>query len=174
MHPRRGEKIQGGVAAIVVKINRVPGQPDQRGFCVVHDDGSRIDFGAYKCFEKSEPQENFKRYFNELSDAGRFAIRLVTAAIKQRAFDNPPVFCAVSGIELTWREAAVDHAPPWQFKKIVTAWYKLQPSPPVLIDRQVYREFAENDAKSFCEFHDARAILRIVHHKENSRLGSGA
>lgn len=170
MHPHRDDKLRRGCAAIVVGINKVPGQRAQRGFYVVGDDGTRTEFSIYAPFTGAN------RLW-DVTDAARRAVGDAVLAFKNSAFAAGPVRCAATGVILEWGDAHVHHAGEWPFSPIVREWVAARGGLDaiVLIDMRIWKELSPDDRASFVAFHDARAVLRIIHKRENSRLGaSGA
>jgi hypothetical protein len=166
-HPAAEEKLSGGCKAIVTRINKLEGMPAQRGFWIVRDDNTEIDFSIHVPFKSTEVQ----RKKDQLHWAAREAVRPSVQAFKQKNFQrNKTVQCAISGVAVTWTEAQVHHAPPWPFIRIVTEWLTQKKVTPVVIDLGITKALEDKD--EFIKFHDARAVLQIVHQRENARLGA--
>lgn len=162
-HTHSEEKLRGGLKAVRIRRNKIPGQKvQQRTLYVVHDDNSETEFSAYNPLWAAGSRRD-----TGIKTAARLVIEPERLACKNAAFNSPPVFCAATNVELTWETAHVDHDAPWPFRKILAAWLETLPEPPVLIDRKVYWEMQPEDAASFRAFHNARARLRVIHIKEN-------
>lgn len=162
-HPRADEKLSGGCKAIRVVLNKIPGQSDiQRGLTVVHDDNSTTEFSVYVLFHTDR--------WGGIKEACRESVKPSTAPVKHRAFaSGKPVYCAQTGVLLTWETARVDHDAPWPFRRIFKEWMDGRAwKRPKLVDHGTYRLLAPPDLEDFREFHDARAKLRVVHYIPNS------
>jgi hypothetical protein len=160
LHPGREEKLSGGCHAIVVRKNH-HGNHTERCFYIVRDDGSEIDFGAYRLFDKSPTWTLQKR----LNSAARHAVGDSIKRHKLRYFaEGDTATCEITGRTITWDEADVHHAGAWTFKRILDVWLEGRSTIPDVVDvNGVQPTFKPDDAEAFVAFHDARAILQIVH-----------
>ena len=169
LHPRAIEKLQGGCRAIVVRVNKLDGMPPQRGFWIERDDGTGIDFSIYVPFQSEEQTKK-----SNIAWAAREAVRKSVQAYKKNYFAvTQNVSCEITGESLSWDDAVVHHSGDWAFSKILSAWIQSRGSDPMLIDGGITKVMVEDDARDFCDFHDARAILQVVHKRINSSLGAG-
>lgn len=167
LHPRATEKIGCGIASIKVIINS---EWKQRCFDLERVDGSHTDFSYLRCLSGKTPYRDF-------CEACRFAVAADVLAFKRKAFGNCSTMnCAISGDLVSAHHCHVDHAPPWQFRKIVEAF---------IADKQLCIEavaltgdedgstrtrFASEDmAHAFRTFHNERAYLRITTPQANLR-----
>lgn len=170
LHYQRDEKLAGGCVAIVIRTNKVPNQPPQRGFYVVHDDGSETEFSIYVPF--ATPAQLRRYALLDVRDACRRAISDQVAEFKRLAFSSQPVVvCAATGVVLSWDDAVVDHYGEWPFSRIVDVWLEDRDYPE-LIDRKIFKELLVDDGTDFVRFHNEKARLRIIHRRENSRVGA--
>jgi hypothetical protein len=154
LHPEREEEI--------------PGMPPTRGFHIVRKDGSTIDFSIYTPFESET-----RRRLNNIGFAARQAVRDITNSFKSRRFgDSETAPCELTGNALRWDDAVVDHAGEWPFSRILTEWIERRGAEPPLVDRGLYGEFEPDAARDFCEFHNERAKLRLIHKMLNCSIGA--
>jgi hypothetical protein len=166
IHPSAAEKLAGGCVSIGIRTNKVAGQKEQRGFYIVHDDRSETEFSIFAPFRSVE-----QRRWLDLNAAARSAVLEITSTFKRIAFSGQDkVPCVVTGEMLSWGDAAVDHYGEWSFFRILSEW--LIGREIVLIDHRIQREFNDSDKSDFIKFHNERALLRVIHKKENSRRGS--
>jgi hypothetical protein len=168
LHPVADEKLAGGCKAIVVRINKLPGMPPQRGFWIIHDDGTEIDFSIYVPFKNAN-----QRKVDQLAWAAREAVRSEIEQFKRLQFrQRKTIPCQITGRLVTWDEAHVHHAGEWPFVRILTEWIASRSAPPTIIDLGITKALADEDAVEFLKFHNSRATLQVVHQIENARIGS--
>jgi hypothetical protein len=168
---RRRRQLAGGCVGIRVQWNKPDGFPRTRGFHVVRPDGSTADFSIY-C-GAFEPSTESKRRWANITQAARFAVRETVQAYKRDYFgggDFAP--CELTGIISHWDDAAVDHAPPWPFRRILNDWMPAQDDGPQIIERQFGWELLPIERANFRIFHDKRARLRVIDKTQNMRLGA--
>jgi hypothetical protein len=157
MHPQRDDKLANGCAAIVVKIAE---GYTTRCLAVVGEDWAveefswRVALGIVPCTPS-------------LAAAGRIAVADRVERFRSKSFAGGPVHCATCGAAVGSEDAHVDHAPPWTFAAIVEAFAEAHPG--VKLAHQGTRDVFTNEAEAelFRQFHDERAVLRIVHKREN-------
>lgn len=168
-HPSFIEKTLKGVDALTVREVEFRPGIIQRCFFIVHPDGSATDFSFLVALGMAPSGPT-------LAAAARHAVYPGMHAFKMRHFgtaDTAP--CSISGEPVSFKDAHVDHAPPWQFSKIVEAFAKEHGVPEVVDQDGVRIVFAdEQDAQRFVSFHDERAALRVVSAKINMSMGSRA
>lgn len=102
-HPDAAQKTGPGIACITV--GTVPGHPNTRGFTVHRTDGSSTDFSWPECITETPHR-------TRVLTAMREAVAGQVIAFKQAESDAGRLHCAVTGAELTWDDAEVDHMPP--------------------------------------------------------------
>lgn len=66
-----------------------------------------------------------------------------------------------------WDDAHIHHDEPWPFDRIHKEWIGQRGGHPTLVESGEYSigYMMPEDAAEFAAFHDARAILRVVHKK---------
>lgn len=156
-HPNYEEKWGSGVDFFVVDQKR-------GGLQFVRKDGSFSIFSFLKCARGKEG--TLKQLF---SRAARWAVRGSIVAFRNEMFiDSLAVPSAISGQLVRVEDCHIDHADP-PFRQILDEfcethdWAGME-----LVDQTFGKAFAhEEDAKTFCKFHDARAVLQVVTAKEN-------
>lgn len=169
MHPSFPEKTAKGIGALTVR--QVEFRPGiiQRCFFILHTDGTATDFSFLVALGMAPSGPT-------LAAAARHAVYPGMHSFKMQHFgtaDTAP--CAISGEPIPFKDAHVDHAPPWQFAKIVQAFAQEHGVPEVVDQDGVRIVFAnDQDAERFVAFHDERASLRVVSAKINMSMGSRA
>jgi hypothetical protein len=154
------EKLAGRtIKAIIVRENQY-NRHSERCFYIVRDDGSEIDFGAYVPFKTPDQKLKYK-----LNSAMRRAIDPIMMQYKKNYFAGKDVaLCEISGKTINWDNSDVHHADVWSFKRIGNTWLKARNTLPNLIDVNGIMPTLElADATDFVAFHNARAILQVVH-----------
>jgi hypothetical protein len=157
MHPQRDDKLARGCAAIVVVIAE---GFTTRCLAVVGDEGTaeefswRVALGIVPCTPS-------------LAAACRTAVAETVARFRTESFARGPVRCATSGAGVESETAHVDHAPPWTFAAIVDAFSAAHPDLKPIHQGTMDVFATDAEAELFRRFHDARAVLRIVHRREN-------
>lgn len=161
-HPRANEKIGCGVRDIRVETNRT--WRAQRYFRLCRVDGTSTDFSFLKCIRRHSATSDFK-------SACRAAIREQILAFKSAFFREhrdgcDTVRCAISGAEVGFYDAHVDHEPPWTFDAIVASFipeHGLVLSQVRFLRDSFGVQFADPTLKeAFGAFHRQRAQLRVV------------
>lgn len=157
LHPQADYFRRNGVAGVCVKAAE---GYSTRCFAVIGHDGSREEFSFRVALGISKCQPF-------LGAAARNLLSEQMLEFKRAAFARGPVLCATSGIELSMRDAHVDHAPPWTFDAITREFDRLHPG--VALRHEGTKDFFahEDDAMAFRALHDLKAVLRIVHRREN-------
>lgn len=156
-HPNYEEKWGAGVDFFVVDQKR-------GGLQFVRNDGSSSVFSFLKCARAREasPRQLFAR-------AARWSVRQSIVRFRDEQFRGKlEIPSAISGEPVCIEDCHVDHADP-PFSQIVEEFCKTRDWAAIeLADEVLGKAFAhEADAKSFREFHDARAVLQVVTAKEN-------
>ena len=161
-HPNAKNKIRDGIFNICVRI--VPPWKKNKGFYVVYADGTREDFSYLKCFSKPSPLQDFKK-------ACRSAVVDSVLDFKRKFFMEATPTCAITGRTITPDCCHVDHAPPWTFDKIASAFMEEKRGLEFTIDdsRPDRRFLLPAVADLFRKFHDARAVLRMTSPEANLR-----
>jgi hypothetical protein len=118
-----------------------------------------------------------------LTRAGRAAVLPSVLAYRHARFDASVATCDKTGVPLTADEAAVDHADPWPFARILAEFLAtLADVPEVRLGHRfdgdvchVEHSFADPAvAVAFRDFHDRVARLRLLHRSVNGpRAASG-
>lgn len=168
-HPAAAEKSAKGVRGFTVrKIEFRPGIV-QRCFFIRHPDGSETDFSFMVALGLAPCGPT-------VAAAGRHAIAPAVHEFKQKQFNGADYAeCAVTAERVGFREAHVDHAPPWQFSRIVTDFVHHHGIPPLHDEEGLRTVFSDQaDSERFVAFHDARAVLRVVSAKANMSMGDRA
>jgi hypothetical protein len=167
-HPEASFKVGCGVRHFDVHVNSWGG----RTFWLVRLDGTETDFSFVSCVSPPAPRQDFVK-------ACRTAVVPVVLAFKNKVFDNvDSVTCPVTGETVVRETAHIDHAPPWTFEAIVSAFIAELIAGRGPID---YSSFVEptrdgetvtrfihpETADRFIEFHNARAALRATSRRAN-------
>jgi hypothetical protein len=162
LHPESDKKVGVGVMYFEVRDNDWGG----RTFWIVRKDLSETDFSFLKCLSEPTPMQNFR-------SACRRAVVEDILSFKRSMFTPfDVVFCPVTGEDLVWDTAHVDHAPPYTFDAIAREFAATRKDitddvePSHDGDLTTYFKDAET-ARVFREFHNARAKLRVVSIKAN-------
>lgn len=173
MHPDFESKSAGSITAIAPFKNDYNGH-GSRGFHVIHTNGTRSVFSYRVALGMTPPDP-------QPHQAARAAVADSILAFKKRCFaDSDFVACAVSGRLLNYSEVHVDHHP-LTFAEIFREFCATYGTP-IAVDTEVHcprgasvgvRFKDEGAISAFREFHDDRAILRLVsaevNLKENHR-----
>lgn len=159
LHPSAKEKLAGGCVTIEVRLNP-PYKSKDRGFWIVHEDGSTIDF-SYKIALSGKRHSDDRH----LVQACRSAIRAVVSSYKRDRFNGRAMaLCEMTGEAMSWDEAIVHHHGEWPFKRIASEWLaqcQVLPRVFVALLDVVFDDVKE--ANDFLRFHNDRAQLRLVH-----------
>lgn len=170
MHPSCGEKLNGYKLEDVKLLVREVSEPfASRCFFLIRPDGSMIDWSYLVCFGRA-PHLPMGVPIDRIEEASRRAVDPDVFAYKQMRYAGAEVIaCDETGEPVLFREAHVDHAEPWPFAAILKA-FLAEHGPCALHDMGLYLVFADPaDAQAFREFHNARAVLRLVHRDVNLR-----
>lgn len=165
-HPSAQEKIQGGVEYLYVGNDEHGG----RCFHIKHPDGTSEAFS----FLKSISGESSG--LSKFDKAARKAVEEDTSSHKRKYFgEEPTAVCELTGVDLMWAGAHVDHAPPNYFSTIVSSFlteYGVDPSTEGYTSKTGYGcEFTNPKlAECFREFHNSRAKLRVICKKKNMAM----
>lgn len=166
-HPSAPEKAPAGVVAHLVR--RIEYRPGiwQRCFFAVRPDGSEVDW-SYRVALGVAPAGP------TLEEAAREAVSEQVAAYKAMRFGSRDCMpCDLTGKDVAFPNAHVDHAPPWPFVEILRAFVLEGGAPRLLPVEPWGTAFADPaDRARFLAFHDACATLRILDGKVN--IGRGA
>jgi len=164
-HEHCAAKVGAGIRGVVVRDN----EWNKRTFWIVRVDGTETDFSFNSCMTPPTPAQQFRK-------ACRTAVVPDVLAFKNAVFDRQPlVTCPVSGETVTRDTAHIDHAGPWPFESIATAFATTFSSLDRLItptrDGDVTTTFANDEhAAAFRAFHNELASLRVVSAKANLSL----
>jgi len=169
-HRESASKIGCGILDFFVRL-----QPAyrNRGFYLRRVDGSITDFSFESCIKPPTRRSEVMRGL-------RAAVQDQTGDFKQRAFArDTPVRCAVSGVEIAFADAHVDHAPPNTFVRIADDFLASRGlsvddvpiNPTTDMDVRTYITDSEI-VQAFSDFHRARARLRIL--SASANLSQGA
>lgn len=164
-HPRRAEKAD--TERPRMRVARSTWENDQ--FQVQHSDGRWIAW-SYRSAMHGLTRGSNGYALSEFTKGCRVAVRGETLGAKRVAFgDALTATCAVSGQSISWEDAHVDHAPPWEFARIVSEFLRESQ-----IDLESFRvvegRLPDDIAARFATYHNARAILRVVHKDVNCGL----
>lgn len=162
-HPSRDEKVGAGIAAFtVMREERYGGQC----FGVRRVDGTCAHFSFYECITASSHRA-------KVLSAARAAVDDDVADFRARVFGgnrNAVVSCAVTGVEISWDGAHVDHAPP-TFLELVDSWRGTRAWDDIPVadngDTRVGSDLLPADRESFLLHHRRHARLRMVSIKAN-------
>ena len=146
-------------------IARADIEPRRNGRCIVltRVDGSRIALHKDRCIDESE--------YDRFSQACRCAAFDSAQAWRRERFAADPMpTCALTGVALSPETADADHVLPWTFATIARAFHGRHGLPPTRAkspdyDCPVFADPAIDPL--FRAFHDARAVLRLVHRDVN-------
>lgn len=161
LHPRHDLYETMGIKGFA--IVPVPAYADL-GFGVVLANGWTDLFSYRVCL-------GMKPLRSKVLSALRTAVAPQTQAWKH---DHYPIKCAISGVDLAWEDYHVDHAPPWEFKNIVAAFFNDEAEllSVELVDAPsgVGQVLADSDLeRRWAAFHEERAQYRALHWRENLR-----
>lgn len=155
-------KLKYGCSAIVVRVNKIPGMPAQRGFWIIGDKGEATDFSIYVAMRNEE--QNFKANHTW---AARSAVQASIERYKRGYFRGHGDFapCEVSGRITLWSDAHVHHDGYWSFDRIHKEWIRQRGGHPNLIEsgELSITLMSPDDAAEFEAFHNELALLRVVH-----------
>lgn len=163
-HPDVEEKIGAGVASFYIgtPLFRV------RGFLLRRVDGTQTDFSFLHCITPRTNRADF------VAACRRAIADQVVAAREAQFGSDSQLLCPILGIHVTRESSHVDHAPPWTFDVIVDAFVTAEDLDP---DRVGVGGFGDGETERvltdvallarWCEFHRARATLRVVSKKAN-------
>lgn len=166
-HPWAASKVGVGIEGVVVACSDV-GTPC---FFALRIDGTRASF-SYKTCVCGDPSR-----FTDFSLACRRVVAGDVLEFKRRASQDG-LRSEISGADLSWDDAQVDHAPPATFSALVSSFVR---SLGLDLSAVRYRtgagvfgsEFAdERIAEAFLDWHRSRARLRIVSARENAETAA--
>ena len=169
-HPSAIEKIGCGINYYEIRENPFG---RARGFWLVRHDGSETSFSYRVCLNGKRVDRT-----GQLLKACRDAVAPICHQYKLAYFHGEEyAICEESGTEISWREAVVDHAGDWPFRRIADEWMTLLGDKywclPIVEPSAGIKQFEdESVSQQFAAFHNERAQLRIIHRDINSRLGS--
>ena len=158
-HPRKESKLGGGITAIWCDL--APEIPS-KCFYVRRVDGTTIDIAWTRCLNKPDRRADVLRIM-------RRAVMEQIVAFKTKTFSNLETTpSAISSLPLKWNEVHVDHHNP-SFLVLAEKWRNGQPWDNFQLDlTENLGKFAnELDRKSWCDYHEKNANLRIISIKEN-------
>jgi hypothetical protein len=163
-HPHGTEKIGCGVRSIDIREHLWRDRFRQRGFYIVRTDGSTVAFSYLACFRDHDRQAQL-----DVFEACRHAVDPSVLLFRGEAFASGYAPCAETGRALQSEEAHIDHAEPWPFRRLVSAWLATLPEPPAVdpSDDLVTRFADPEVTRAFRAFHDARAVLRVLDKRVN-------
>ena len=121
-HPEEREKRGIGVKDIVIRITRIPGYRQTKGFWIRRLDGTEIDFSYEQCLKRVR-----RSFVDELRSACRYESVPELLAAKKRCFEEvnggtDRVLCELSGRRIRWDECELDHVLPHSFEVIFQSW----------------------------------------------------
>jgi len=156
-----------------------PGRRRQRALYVDSFDGIRDVFSISPKWYKGMTEE--ARLRSSIGGCCGIHIRHITLAHKQAAFPNGAAStaqCEATGATLGWHDADVDHSGDWPMVRIVQEWLDgKEPLSWNYLTKQTGEaagwRLTDVMATDFVRFHDARAILKVVHLSHNRSKGSG-
>jgi hypothetical protein len=169
-HPKAAEKIGCGVAFFTVQINPPYGS---RGFWFTRIDGSTDDFSYLVCIRPPSAKDAVLKAMR--AEVGLDVWQAKIAYFEQHAVGGV-VPCAISGAPITIDEADCDHAEPYRFHTLATAFLKAHTIEPsagmVFTDTSKEPRLVDRDlAKSWVRFHHALACIQIVARRVNTAEG---
>lgn len=166
LHPDAAEKTGSGVAFIAV--GPVPGKKS-RGFTVHRTDGSVTDFSWLECISPTSHR-------TRVLTAMREAVAGQVTAFKQSEADAGRLRCAITGEELSWGDAEVDHADPVfqaladRYAEVSGGYDKIRLVPSA--DGMIGQPMVPEDERVWQLYHEHAARLRILSraaHREVTR-----
>lgn len=171
-HPQSEEKIGVGVKEIKIAVGLHAGN---RCFHVVRTDDSVEDFSIGKCVNGEHSD------FYKLCIACRRAVENDVRGYKRKFFEensdsNEYVKCSATGVQITYKQAHVDHREPFTFSALVHFFSKAQN---IDIGAVIYErsgkygnEFQDTAlSEAFRLWHKENAKLRIIHSASNLKKG---
>lgn len=168
MHPNAVSKIGCGVKSFFVM------KDDWGGKCFGAEriDGSKTDF-SYRYCAGAAPTP-----WMVFVQAARAAVSQQIIEVKMAAFAvEKTIKCPLSGTDMTFETAHVDHEPPRTFEKLLRDFVEvvgLDPNDPPIApckDGLFGRVFSIEDVRLAWEaFHKEKAVLRVIHMDEHKRL----
>ena len=174
-HPNAKRKIGCGVADLFVRINWKTEHYEDRCFWIRRTDGSETDFSYRECITPTDHRGKFIHVCRvEIHDY------IQSFREKERRQRGDFAICPLTGKQFEIAKAHVDHQYPDTFESLVEQFiseHNIVLSEVEIIpgrDAQLRDRFAdENLARSWREFHRARAVLRLLPSHINQRLGNG-
>ena len=169
------EKIGYGVEGFV---KRPDGHPMGRNCCWwvrrVADDPEEIDFSYIRAIDDAFGVDRALRDFR---DSCRRAVREDVAEFKKAAFGmfGSSVPSAISGEDVSFADAEVDHAPPLIFANLVDLFIAETGTDIASVEYRDYSGvdwgFAPDLEQQFLAFHKKHATLRVISATENRSGG---
>lgn len=161
LHPKRSEKIGAGIESIGITES----SHGTRCFVINRTDGTSIDFSYLKCIKGDH------KPFTEFSNACRQAVQARLHEWKVSQFDSTKAKCENTNEYILWNQAHVKHKPPMTFNTIVNKFliHKNIDLSTIEYDRESAEgvQFKNQQiADDFDKFHEERAVLKFVHHKQ--------
>jgi hypothetical protein len=164
-HPDAAQKIGPGIRFI--SVGAMPGQLNTRGFTVHRTDGSSTDFSWRECITETSHR-------TRVLTAMREAIVPQKLAFKQAESGAGQLRCAITGENLTWDNAEVDHLPPG-FTALADAFaaaaggYGKIPLVPSA-DGMIGRPMEPDHESGWTQYHQQQARLQILSVAEHRKL----
>lgn len=165
LHPHHDQKVGCGVSHVFVDSNPIYPGNRSRGFYLVRHDGSRTDFSYKECLSPSSDD-------NKVFAAMRVAIEPDILAFKNRIFGTAStVRCPVTGEQLTFTTAHVDHRSPKTFQNLVMMFLRqegkeladVEVDETSTYDMMFQDRLADRQLEQrWCMFHNDHADLEVV------------
>lgn len=170
-HAYSDQKIGCGVKRMWIQPNELY---PTRGFWLERVDGSQTDFSFYQCVNPSSPLRDFK-------SACRMAIVPTIQSFRNEFFEGDPLRrCPINGDIVTLHNSHVDHQAPHTFESIVTEFIavnKIDVASAPLTTHGDGTEGCSFSSEKFkqewIQFHNERAMLRVISPKANLTLNRG-
>ena len=163
---------KAGCGVVAMYVKTVPLYRNNRCFWLVRKDGSETDFSFEMCL-RNKPESRLIKF----KRACRSAISEEMYMFKNVFFSNKTKFCAecpFTGEVITPSQSHVDHAPPWTFEKIVSAFirnYSINVDTVkirgIREDKMLRNEIDDDLKQQFIDYHNERAKLRVISKKAN-------
>ena len=164
-HENSTEKIGPGVKRMWLQSTRY----GNKCFWLERLDGTKTDFSYYKCLTASNDHSDYLK-------ACRKAIEPLVIGVRDSVFgDRDKICCPILGIQITRHESHVDHYP-HQFIDLAKEFFISQ-NKKIEVDHgdgRIGVIFKDKDMeKSWVEFHEKHASLRVISEKANLQLKKG-
>lgn len=162
-HPSADIKMGCGVHSIWIRKNGMFGN----GFYVHRVDGTWEDFSYRQCLRPQTYESKCKFAFRRAIDSQVFAAKRAVFP-----YDDVVLVCPITGKDMIWETAHVDHEPPLRFSYLLQTWLELHNlaysdiplcDPPDGIGKVLPTHIADQ----WAAWHAEHAVLRVISAEAN-------